>query len=335
DGLNTVEPRFRYHLLAPRKTEADLTNPERLWWDQVEFPRRAHQVKADLIHQPAFSVPMLTNKKIVVTVHDLIVRLFPKDVRSPWSRVYFGWWMPLSYRRADHLIAISAYTKRDIERELGIPQEKITVIYEAAGAKYQPTADQTVLKQVKKHYDLPGRYLLHIGTLNPRKNIQFLIEVFAKLLGFQPDLTLVIAGKQNWFYPTLKQQVETLGIAARVRFTGYIDETDKACLLQGAELLVFPSLYEGFGLPPLEAMAIGTPVVASNRTSIPEVVGRAGVLLEPDDHAGWVTAIRQILDNRRYHDQLRDRGFRQAAQFTWEETARKTAEVYHYVLGLR
>lgn len=332
--LAEIAPEFHYALIRPRKVTSDFSVPERWWWDQVGFPRAARSANAQLLHQPGFSAPLLTRGKVVVTVHDSIARLFGSDIPY-WSRHYFARWMPLTYQRADHILADSEHTKKDLMREVGIPAEKITVVYLAAGGEYGKAIEPNKLRAIRHKYHIPGPYLIHLGTLNPRKNLEFLVRVFAVIAKDFPDLSLVISGKRGWYYDRLFALVGELGLEKRVIFTGYVSDEDKPLLLAGAELCPFPSLYEGFGLPPLEAMASGVPVISSNSSSLPEVIGEAGILLDPKDEAAWVMALRELLTRPVACRKLIEKGLRQAKKFSWSKTARETANVYHRVLGTK
>jgi glycosyltransferase involved in cell wall biosynthesis len=326
--------RHQFLLLAPQRrhqARLGLRTPQRFIWDQLIFPWRASRGGAKLLHQPAFSVPLLFKGKKVVTVHDLIPIYFGKDI-TPVSRFFLGKWVPFTYRFADHLIAVSHATKRDLVRTLGISEEKITVISEAADDNYRPIGDPRTIAIVKRKYGVSGDYLLHIGTLNPRKNLEFLVRVFAKLSQDFPHLSLVLTGKKGWYFEGLFRLVDELDLARRAIFTGYVEEEDKPALLSGAAVYVFPSLYEGFGLPALEAMACGTPVVASNTSSIPEVTGKAAILIDPSNEQGWVQAIRRVLTNKKLAHHMRREGLAQARKFSWEDAARKTLEVYESVM---
>lgn len=333
EHLPTVAPEFSYAFLSPETDETDFTVPRRFWWDQIEVPARLRRLRPDLFHQPAFSIPLLKPRRtrVVVTIHDLIPRLFGKDIPY-WSRQYFARWMPFTYRLADHVIVDSEHTRKDLIRELDFPEDKVSVIHLAASDAYRPLEDPKKIAAIKRKYKIPGRYAANIGTLNPRKNLEFLVEAFAGVASHFPDLSLVVSGKFGWYYDRLFDLVETLGLKERVIFAGYVPEEDKATLLAGAEIFLFPSLYEGFGLPPLEAMACGVPVISSNTSSLPEVVGEAGILLDPHDHAGWVKAIRNVLERAPLRKQLIERGYRQAKGFSWKRTAAQTAAIYHQVL---
>lgn len=327
--LPKVAPEYDFQLIAP-SSRGDLNMPRRLYWDQVGFPWRARG--ADLIHQPAFSAPLLSGKsKVVVTVHDLISLIY-RDLPF-WPTQYFCRWMPFAQRFADHMIADSVATKQDIIRLLGMPEEKITVVHLASDPEFKPVTDRAKIATVKEKYQIPGPYIIHIGTLNPRKNLEFLVRVFGRIAARYPKLSLVISGNKGWYYERIVAQAEQLGLRDRVILTGYVAEEDAPVLLGGAEIMAFPSLYEGFGLPPLEAMASRVPVVGSNASSLPEVIGDAGLLVAPTDEAGWVKALTDLLDKPDLRTKMVERGLRQASSFSWEQTARETVAVYRKVLG--
>lgn len=322
----------QYILFSP-DTHKDFSAPQRFWWDQVELPRRAAFAGVDILHQPAFSAPIFYPGKIVVTVNDLIAIVYGKDIPF-FSRQFFGRWMPFSYRKADHIISISQHTKFDIVRLLKIPEEKITVIYLAAGEEFRPIHSRSSIRNVIMNYQAGQNYLLHVGTLNPRKNLGFLIDIFAAVVKKFPDYKLIITGKYGWYYEGLFEKVTKLGLEKKVIFTGYVRDQDKPALYNGATLFTFPSLYEGFGLPPLEAMACGVPVVASNASSIPEVIGESGVLLAPNDVNGWVKEITILLESKKLRQKLSLAGLKQAKKFSWRQTALETIKVYEKVKRL-
>jgi glycosyltransferase involved in cell wall biosynthesis len=208
----------------------------------------------------------------------------------------------------------------------------MVVIPEAAGEEFKPTNDRAKIDKILDKYYIDRQYILHIGTLNPRKNLDFLIKVFNRVHQVVPDVKLVITGKKGWHYQSLFELVEKLGLQKDVIFTGYILDEEAPYLYNGASVYAFPSIYEGFGLPPLEAMSCGTPVVASNTSSIPEVVGDAGVLLSPHDSNGWTKALVEILKNPTKREKLGQMALVRAKQFSWKKTAEKTAQVYEEVL---
>lgn len=328
--LSKVSPKNEYILIAPEHHH-DLSTPGRFLWDQFTFPRQAKKNKVDILHQPCFSAPVFYRGKVVVTCNDLISIFFPENLPLA-SRLFYSKWEPLSYRRADHIIAISEHTKKDILALLKIPQEKITVIPLAASKDFRPVTSSVKLKAVQQKYQTGIDYILHVSTIEPRKNLSFLVRAYALAVREGIDTKLVITGKKGWFYDGLFRLVEELNLTDRVIFTGYVDDKDMPALYSGAKIFVFPSLYEGFGLPPLEAMACGTPVISSNTSSMPEVIANAGILLSPKDERLWARNIINVLKDHGLAKNMSDWGLRQAKKFSWEETAQKTIEVYEKVL---
>jgi len=322
-------------VLVKPDTENDFSTPQRFFWDQFTYPKKARNERVDLLHQPCFSAPLSFKNPIVVTIHDIISILFPETIPFA-SRMFYSKWMPFSYRKAKKIITISNSTKRDIIRVLGIAEDKITVIPLGYDKKIEKKLDKSEIENVRKNNKLPENYLLHIGTLEPRKNLDFLIEVFSEVIKKdKSDLHLVITGKKGWYYEGLFEKVKQLSLEEKVIFTGYVDEQDKAAIYQGAKVFTFPSIYEGFGLPPLEAMAAGVPVISSDTSSMPEVVGKAGILLSPHDKSGWVKAIREVSGSEKLRKEMIAKNLEQVKHFSWDKTAEKTIEVYREAIKIK
>lgn len=302
----------------------------RLRWQQVEVPRRARQSQAALLHIPGFDAPGWKPCPVVLTVHDLIGMLFPQNLPLA-ARFYWSRWLPWSVRWADAVIADSEQTRRDLVRLLRVPEERITVIPLGVEPVYRPQTDRAALERLRQRYALPPRFILYLGTLEPRKGLDTLLTAYAALTADWPH-ALVLAGKKGWYTDTLFTQVKQQGLEERVHFTDYIPDEELPGLYNLAEVFAFPSRYEGFGLPPLEAMACGVPVVSSNAASLPEVIGDAGLLVPPDDPGALAAALRRVLSDADLRADLQARGWRQAARFTWDETARRTLAFYRRVL---
>jgi len=330
ENLVKVGPKNEYLLISP-KTEKDFSTPQRWIWDQIRFPFQAKKAKVDLLHQPCFSAPVFYPGKVVVTCNDLISIFFPENLPLA-SRLFYSKWEPFSYRRADHIIAISEHTKKDILALLNIPEEKITVIPLAASKEFRPIKSPKKLKAVQAKYQTGSDYILHVSTIEPRKNLPFLVRAYALAVREGVDAKLVITGKKGWYYGGLFKLVDELNLKNQVIFTGYVEDQDMPALYSGAKAFVFPSQYEGFGLPPLEAMACGTPVISSNTSSMPEVIGSAGILIAPKDERLWARNIINVLKDKGLAKNMSDWGLRQAKKFSWAEAARKTIEVYEKVL---
>jgi glycosyltransferase involved in cell wall biosynthesis len=267
----------------------------------------------------------------VLTIHDLIFLLFP-EYHLPLNKWFLNSFVPLFIRRADAIIAVSKCTKGDLIRYYSVPSEKIKVIYEGVDARFQPVTEPDALARVRAIYGLPERFILYVGTIEPRKNLSTLLEAYKLLREEGLEHRLVIVGRKGWLYKGFFQRLRELGLEGEVIFPGFVPDGDLPALYSAADLFVFPSLYEGFGLPVLEAMACGTPVIASNSSSLPEVIEDAGIMVDPLDVGALLRAIELILRDERMRREMRARGLEQAAKFSWERAARETLEVYRSVV---
>ncbi|MBI2954155.1 MAG: glycosyltransferase family 4 protein [Chloroflexi bacterium] len=306
--------------------------------EQLTLPVELAPLKLDLLHSPDFIPPFYRRCKSVITVHDLAFLRYPHLLTAD-SRAYYHQ-ISRAVRSADAIIAVSKATKNDLVEQLDASEEKISVIPEASEAVFQPISDRRLLEGIRQRYRLPENFVLFVGTIEPRKNLCTLIEAFAALRGergasrpgaYLPEL--VIAGEKGWLYDDVFSTVEAVGVDDLVRFIGRVTQEDLVGLYNLATALAMPSLYEGFGLPVLEAMACGTPVVAADAASLPEVAGAAALLVDPLDVPGWASAISRISDDRCLREDLGRRGLRRARDFSWQRTAAETRGVYARVLG--
>jgi glycosyltransferase involved in cell wall biosynthesis len=238
-------------------------------------------------------------------------------------------------RRAAHIITVSEYSRADISRTYGIAPQRITVTPEAAPASLLPVTDETELKRIRESYGIRERYILSLCSIHPRKNLVRLIDAYSCLRGVRPEVKLpqlVLAGKRGWLDRETFNAAERNHLGKDLLFTGYVPEQDLAGLYSGAICFVYPSYFEGFGLPVVEAMQCGVPVITGNQTSLPEVVGDAGLLFDPFDTQALVKALRQILDDSEYRESLRVKGLERAKLFNWRTTAQTTLGVYERVV---
>ncbi len=268
--------------------------------------------------------------KHVVTIHDVIPLIFP-GAFTPRHRAVARLGLARVRRQADRVIVPSHAVKRDVVRHLGIPENLVTVTHHGCEPRFHPEADPQSFRDVTVRYDLPPRYVLTVGTLEPRKNLTTLLQAFARLRRageVDPGLRLVLAGARGWLEEPIFRAVRSFGLQEAVCFPGFIEDDDLPDLYRGAELFVFPSLYEGFGLPPLEAMACGVPVVTSNTSSMPEVAGGAAMLVDPLDVDGMAEVIARVLGDAASRARLRDAGIARARQFSWETAAHQVLDTY-------
>ncbi|MCP4424064.1 MAG: glycosyltransferase family 4 protein, partial [Chloroflexi bacterium] len=266
----------------------------------------------------------LTSRPTVVTVYDLSFMHFPEAFPAA-QRLYLTSQTRHACRRASRVIAISESGRQDIRRFFGTPQERIDVVYPGVDGAYRPLPLEDVVA-FRRRQGLPERFILHVGTLQPRKNISTLIEAFSQTA--PRDAALVLAGGKGWLFDEIFGQVKALGVQDRVRFTGYVPDEDLPLWYNAASLLVFPSLYEGFGMPVVEAMACGTPVAASDASSIPEAAGEAALLFNPQDVAELGDRIMAVLRDPYLAATMREKGLKQAQKFSWQRAGRETAVVY-------
>jgi glycosyltransferase involved in cell wall biosynthesis len=288
------------------------------------IPNAIRRHRSDVLHV-SYVAPPLVACPTVVTVHDLSYLAYPQSL-SPRARFILTTLVPLSVRRAARVIAVSRFTRDDLVRRYGIAEDKISVIHEAAGPAFR-VLDDPKSKQLPAGVTVP--FVLAVGNLEPRKNLARLIEAFAAAAR-EPGVTakLVLVGKAKGESALLPQLVEQHGLRGRVVFTGFVEEEDLVLLYNRAAVFVYPSLYEGFGLPPLEAMASGCSVVASNVSAMPEVLGDAALLVDPTSTQALAEAIGNVLQRDELARDLRARGFKQAARYSWAKAAEQTRAVY-------
>ncbi len=291
----------------------------------------AARLRLDLLHSPDFIPPTFGYRRSVITVHDLNFVRYPQFLTAQSLR-YYNRQIEWAVRRADHILADSYATRSDLISLLGAPPEKITTVHLAADPAFRPLPEAET-EQVAAQYGLEPGYLLCVGTLEPRKNIPGLLEAYRSLLDAKVTRApLVLVGGKGWLYDEIFERVKELQLTRQVRFLHRVPDAELVGLYNGASLLATVSFYEGFGLPPLEAMACGAPVVVADRASLPEVVGEAGLLVDPDDPDDIARALTRVLTEESLRARMRELGLAQAARFTWEKTARETWAVYRMVL---
>ncbi len=297
--------------------------------EQIHVPWVLRRERPDLFHAPHYVLPAAIHCNSVVTIHDCIHLMFPQYLPNRMAYAYARAQMWTAAHRSDCILTVSDASKRDILHLFNIPPEKIVVVYNAIDAHFSVTPHPDAVARVRERYQLDHRFLLYVGNIKPHKNLVRLIEAFSELrTGDLEDLKLLIIGDEISKLPALRHAVHRHKLHKHVRFLGYVPDDQLAVLYRLAAVFVFPSLYEGFGLPPLEAMASGTPVVVSNVSSLPEVVGDAAVLVDPHDIDSIVDGLRCVLTNPARADEMRRKGLERSREFSWERSVARTLEVY-------
>lgn len=306
-------------------TSSFTTHPiGRILWEQLIWPVRNNLSGCDIVHGTAFSLPYLNFKPSIVTVFDLSFIYYP-ELFPRFRRIYLTTMTRLACKRATKIITISNSSKADLVRLFDVEEDKIVVIYPGLAKNFTKWPNHEVEK-FRSEKKLPQKFILHVGTLQPRKNLPLLIHAFhkAKLT----DTHLVFAGGKGWFYEEIFNTVQKLNLEDRVHFPGYVPDEELHLWYSAADLLVFPSKYEGFGMPILEAMGCGTPVIASNASAMPEAVGEAGLLFDPNDTDELAQRISSLLDDDEQIAKMQKAGPIQAKRFSWQLAGEQTTSVY-------
>lgn len=301
--------------------------------DNIIFPLNVWWRNAELLHSPAFILPLLSFRyKKVITIHDLGFYVYGDKFASGWHMRHMRFMLPYSIRQADKIIAVSQATKQQIVEIFKIAPEKIVVTYEGVSEKYRLIQDRVEVKKELQKYGINAPYILFVGTMDPRKNLIRLIQAFQNMKIEKKDLKLVIVGHKGELYT---EELNKLIASGDVIITGYVEKKDMVYLYNGASVFVFPSLYEGFGLPILEAMACGTPVITSKVYSMPEVSGDAALLVDPENIEEIAAAIGRSINDQELREVLIEKGLARAKQFTWAKTAAETLAIYQEVINQR
>jgi glycosyltransferase involved in cell wall biosynthesis len=303
--------------------------------EQLTVPFDLRRERVDLFHAPHYVLPPLTPCPAVVTIHDCIHLRFPQYLPNRVAYAYARASLWIATHRSHRILTVSEASKRDILRYFRVPEKKIDVIYNAIDERFGQPPNPEEMERVRERYQLDGPFILYAGNIKPHKNLERLIEAFHSLRrggGFD-TVRLLIIGDEISKYATLRRAVHRHKLHKYVRFFGFVPDETLASLYRLASVFVFPSLYEGFGLPPLEAMASGTPVITSNVSSLPEVVGDAALLIDPYEPESIADAMRRVLTDAALRDQLRARGFQRAREFSWDRSVRRVREIYGEVLG--
>ncbi len=319
----------RRRVMLPNKLwRAEVGLSHGLHWPEDRLLREVH-----LFHATDNLLPYFAHIKSVFTLHDLAFHYYPETL-STANRRYLAMMMPRFLRAADRVIAVSLSTKRDVMQVYGLDESRVTVVYEGVQPYFRPAPSGARAALAQKH-NLPARFILGLGTIEPRKNLSTLLQAYRALKSRGLGLKLVLVGKVGWLADATLQQVRVLGLEGEVILAGFIPDEDLPALYSSSALLAYPSLYEGFGLPVLEALACGTPVVCSNASSLPEVAGDAALLVDPLDVSAWVQALSRVLADEDLREEMRMKGLAQATRFSWERAARETLGIYASLAATR
>lgn len=305
----------------------------RLWYRlQLPLPIQWFTGELDLFHSPDFVLPPVRGSiPTLLTVHDLSFVHHPETF-TPKLVNYLNRVVPASIQRATHILADSQSTKRDLIQLWQIPEQKITVLYSGVSPHFQPITENKYIRALRSKYNLGDQpYLLSVGTVQPRKNYQMLIRAFQPIAQ-KWHHNLVIAGSKGWLSDQIWAEVAAQGLEERVKLIGFVTDAEMPALYTAASLFLFPSLYEGFGFPLLEAMACGVPIITANSSSLPEVAGEATLQLSPHDQQSWTTSIHQLLQDKARRTKMVADGFRQVRQFSWQKAARQLLALYQTIL---
>lgn len=306
--------------------------PLRLLWEQTKLPVDLRRRKIDVFHAPGYVSPLAHTCRQVTTINDMTFFLLPEK-HTFVKRYYFRALIPLSAERSDVLITASESSRNDIVRILGIRPEKVKVIYLGKDDRFKPMPESDDLVNLRRKYGIGKSVVLSVGVIEPRKNLLTLVEAFAKLKALHNDYILVLAGDYGLDYQRVRRRVQDLRVQDCVVFPGFIPDEELPSLYNLAEVFVYPSLYEGFGLPVLEAMACGIPVITSQVSSMPEIVGNAGLLVDPRSVEELATALARVLTDGELRQRMRKQGLERSQVFSWDRTARETLRVYEELAG--
>lgn len=346
-SLNKIDKLNDYLLFMPESSNVDISFNKNFnirnisegnrsnFWDEVNIPNILVDKDIQVYHVPQNGVglPKDRNCPFIITLHDVIPLRMPETVGENYLRI-FNEEMPNIVSNCDGIITVSHYSREDISKAFNFPIDKIFVTHLGAEDIYRPL-DRNICKDIiKNKYGIASDFILYVGGFSPRKNIVGLIEAFSKLLNkYKKDIKLVVVGKQGKSYSTYKGRAEELNITDKVLFPGFIPIEDLPLFYNASELLAYPSFYEGFGLPPVEAMACGTPVVTSNVTSIPEVLGDSAIFINPQDTDAICTSMLKVLSDEKFRDKLVLKGLVRSSELSWDKTALDTIIAYNKILN--
>jgi glycosyltransferase involved in cell wall biosynthesis len=342
NGLAQIDRENEYVILQSRKDDTtilqqpnfrrvSLWTPSHHRLERLSLNVELMRLGLDVLHSPDFIPPHRPSCRSVITVHDLAFLLYPHFLTKESAR-YYGH-IDQAVLWTDHVIAVSHSTKRDTVEHLGVPDSKITVVYEAANPIFRPIDRDQARRQVRDRYGVDGPFILFVSTIEPRKNVPTLLQAFRKLHEcYQQDVHLILAGSKGWLFEDVTKMIGDMQLDGRIHMIGQVPSDDLLNLYNAAEMLTHPAFYEGFGLPPLEAMSCGLPAIVSNVASLPEVVGDSALLINPYDADELAVAMWRVLTDQKLNLEMRAKGLRQAEHFSWTRAAQETLDIYRQVV---
>lgn len=300
---------------------------------KARFATLVRAVGVDVLHVPTYMSPGNTTFPVVATVHDVIPLVYPRSVRNPLARARYRRQLDTTLEESELIITVSGISRSALIAHAGVDPERIRVVQNGVSDQFSPVSDEQTLASVRNRYHLPDRFALWIGEFRPQKNLEVLVKGWAKLRDMNEEVPdLVLAGAQDGEFRKIRREVKRRKLEEKVWFPGYIRQDDLPALYSAAEVFIFPSLFEGFGLPPLEAMACGTPCVVSNSSSLPEATGRAAYMFNPTSAEELAEVVHRVLTDDALRERLREEGREQAGLFSWEKSAERTLEIYREIV---
>lgn len=347
--LNNIDSINNYLLFMPESFKNDIYLKKNFkldnapqsdkinFWEEINIPNIIKNNKIDLYHVPQNGVGLPINKncRFIITLHDVIPYRMPETVSNRYLKI-FSEYIPKIVPLCDGIITVSNFSKKDIVKSFNFPENKIYVTHLASEDIYKPMDKRISRYVARKYYSITEDYILYVGGFSPRKNILGLIDSFSKLItSYKKPLFLVIAGKKGESYNIYKERTEKLNISDKVLFPGFISIEHLPYIYNAANLFVYPSFYEGFGLPPIEAMACGIPVITSNTTSLPEVVGKGALLINPLNKANLCEAMLEVLSDNNLKNKLISSGIKRASELSWKKTIKNTINIYNKIMNIK
>jgi glycosyltransferase involved in cell wall biosynthesis len=327
--------RFNWEGITQRQNVTLRFGPGPLYWphEQLLWPIFIRRDRIDLFHSPYFPIPLLSRSKVIMTVHDMIFERYPQYMPGAWSRPYYKILMKLGLRKSQKIITVSNSTAKDLRNYYKFPLEKLAIIPEGVDNGFSTGETTIPLAEIRERYGLNSQFILSVGARRPHKNFNRLIQAYSRISNEYPHNLILVGSYDTRFPDGIKQELDQNDLNGRVKLLDWVPESDLPGIYQLADFVVLPSLLEGFGLPALESMACGTPVIAADNSSFPEVIGNAGILVDPFQVNQIEDAMRRLLNQKEVRERLTRLGLERAGEFSWDKAAQMTLDTYREVLS--